>query len=283
MAETYCGKACDQCTWKEQLSCPGCKTGPGQRFNGDCEIAKCVRTKGHDTCGTCNLKGNCGNLRGKDHNPEYRHRRLQREREEKELLAKRVPVLARWLWILFWLIIPSTVGGLLGNETLAQLSPGLYFAGKLLNAASCLVYGGILLKLGSENYNYRISGICTLIAGGVTALITLISGTAEPQLWTLLFTVPMMIVELVGEYNEYTGHSEVLLKLDPDLSEKWSKLWIWYLSMFLSMFGCILLVAILPTLAALILLASLIGLVVVSILKLIYLYRTATLFREYPV
>ena len=50
MAETYCGKSCEECTKKEQLDCSGCKTGPGRQFGGDCELAKCVRDKGHETC-----------------------------------------------------------------------------------------------------------------------------------------------------------------------------------------------------------------------------------------
>ena len=49
MAETYCGKSCAECTKKEQLNCSGCKAGPGRQFGGDCELAKCVRDKGHET------------------------------------------------------------------------------------------------------------------------------------------------------------------------------------------------------------------------------------------
>ena len=52
MAETYCGKSCAECTKKEELNCMGCKTGPGRPFGGDCELAKCVRDKGHETCET---------------------------------------------------------------------------------------------------------------------------------------------------------------------------------------------------------------------------------------
>lgn len=283
MAETYCGKTCENCQWKEQLNCTGCKTGPGRQFSGDCELAKCVRTKGHETCDTCGLRGHCGNLRGKDREPEFRHRRLQREQEERDLLARRIPILGKWLWILFWLIIPSSIGSLLGNDTISQLSPGLYLVGVVLNTATRLIFGLILLKLGSENFYYKVSGICCLIAGGLSLVSTLLTGNAENPIWEQLLMLPAAIVGIIAEYNEYTGHAEVLEKLDPDLSEKWTKLWVWYLSMTLCIVGCVVLLFIAPMLAALILLGSAIGVAVVSVIKLLYLYRTAKLFREYPI
>ena len=60
MAETYCGKSCVECPRKEELSCPGCKMGPGKQFNGQCELAKCARDKGHETCESCIFRGNGG-------------------------------------------------------------------------------------------------------------------------------------------------------------------------------------------------------------------------------
>ena len=79
MSETYCGKNCVECTQKDALNCPGCKTGPGRQFGGDCELAICVRSKGHETCETCGFKGNCGTLRGRDHIPDYRIRKIEAE------------------------------------------------------------------------------------------------------------------------------------------------------------------------------------------------------------
>ena len=79
MAETYCGKTCAECTKKEQLNCSGCKAGPGRQFGGDCELSKCVRDKGHETCDTCGFKGNCGTLRSRESMPDYRIRKIEAE------------------------------------------------------------------------------------------------------------------------------------------------------------------------------------------------------------
>ena len=283
MAETYCGKNCIECVQKESLNCQGCKAGPGRQFGGDCELAKCVRDKGHETCETCGFKGNCGTLRSRDSIPDYRIRKIEAEEQRKAAIVKRAPILGKWLWIIFWLIVPSTIGSLMANETTAKILPGLLMPGQIITAICSLTYGAILLKLGSEEDRYRTAGICALIAGGVSAAVAIITGTAEEATWTLLFTLSAAVVAMVGEYNEYMAHSAVLSGVDNELSEKWELLWKWYIGLFLGMLGCILLMLIAPVLGAIAILGCAIGTVVVGILKLVYLYRTAKIFREYPV
>ena len=282
MAETYCGKSCEECTKKEQLNCSGCKTGPGRQFGGDCELAKCVRDKGHETCETCGFKGNCGTLRSRESMPDYRIRKIESEKMRMAAIAKRAPVLGKWLWIIFWLIIPSTIGSIMAHETTAKILPGLFMPGQIINAICSLTYGAILLKLGSEEDRYRTAGICALIAGASSALAAMINGGSEGATWILIFTIPAAIVAIVGEYNEYMAHSAVLSGVDNELSEKWEVLWKWYIGLFLGMLGCIIVMLIIPILGAIAILGCAIGTVVVSILKLVYLYRTAKIFREYP-
>ena len=79
------------------------------------------------------------------------------------------------------------------------------------------------------------------------------------------------------------AHSAVLYGIDHELAWKWESLWKWYIGLYLGMFGCIFVMLITPVLGALALIGCAIGTLVVSILKLIYLYRTAVIFREYPV
>ena len=198
-------------------------------------------------------------------------------------IARRAPVLGKWLWIIFWLIIPSTIGSIMAHETTAKILPGLVMPGQIINAICSLTYGAILLKLGSEEDRYRTAGICALIAGGVSAVVAIITVAAEEATWTLLFTLPAAVVAMVGEYNEYMAHSTVLSGVDNELSEKWEVLWKWYIGLFLGMFGCIIVMLIIPILGAIAILGCAIGTVVVGIMKLVYLYRTAKIFREYPV
>mgnify|MGYP003301995901 CR=1 FL=1 len=283
MAETYCGKICAECIKREELNCQGCKAGPGRQFGGDCELAKCVRDKGHEACETYGFKENCGTLRSHGSMPDYRIRKIEAEEMRKAAIAKRAPILGKWLWIIFWLVISSSIGSIMSHETTAKILPGLVMLGQIINAICSLTYGAILLKLGSEEDRYRTAGICALIAGGVSAVVAIITVAAEEATWTLLFTLPAAVVAMVSEYNEYMAHSAVLSGVDNELSEKWEVLWKWYIGLFLGMIGCILLMLIAPVLGAIVILGCAIGTVVVGILKLVYLYRTAKIFREYPV
>ena len=84
---------------------------------------------------------------------------------------------------------------------------------------------------------------------------------------------------MVGEYQEYMGHSELLWDVDVELSDKWHKLWKWYIGCFLALLASIVVILLSPILGLLVTLAAAIGILVVLIVKLVYLYRTAMLFR----
>ena len=282
MAETYCGKSCADCTKKEALNCPGCRVGPGRSLGGDCELASCVRSKGHETCETCSFRPRCGTLAGKERIPDYRIRKIEAEQHHKAALARRAPVLGKWLWLLFWLVIPSTVGGLLSNDTVTELMPALNLPGQLLGALCNLAAGLILLKLGDEEDGYHTAGVCTLIAAGANLLATILSGGADVR-WTLLITIPAAVFGMVGQYHEYMSHGAVLTGVDNELAEKWEKLWKWYLGIMLSLIGSILVMLIASVLGLLIAAAAAIGLVVVEIIRLVCLFRTAHIFRNYHI
>lgn len=283
MAETYCGKNCADCTHKETLSCPGCMAGPGRPFSGDCSIAACCREKGHQQCTTCGFSENCGTFRSKAFMPEYRRKVSEEEIMRAESIAKSAQVLGKWLWILFWLIIPSTVAGILINENIAGSNPSMYALGQGVRAVCSVLCGAILIRLSSEEERYRTAGICALISAAASVLIVLVSGGGETPTWTLLISIPATIVSLVGEYHEFTAHSIILTDLDSEQSEKWSSLWRKYIGMYGAMLGSILIMVISVTLGSLVLLGACIGLVVVSVIKLVYLYRTAKSFRDYMI
>lgn len=280
MAETYCGKGCDSCEKREVLNCPGCRVGPGRQLGCECELAQCVRSKGHETCETCGFHDRCGTLAGRERIPDYRIKKIEAEKQRKAAIARRAPVLGKWLWILFWLIVPNIIAGLMSNETTAELAPALYIPGQILNGACSLAWGLILLKLGTEEDGYRTAGVCSLIAAAASLLTTAISGSQEAAGWTLIITIPAVVVGLVGEYHEFMAHSAVLTGVDNELAEKWEKLWKWYIIMMLSLLGSILVMLLAPVLGLLVVLAAAIGLIVVEILRLVYLYRTAKVFRK---
>ena len=281
MANTYCGKDCEFCSRKTNLECQGCKLGPGRQWNGDCEIAACCRDKGHESCETCTNNRYCGKRSCRDKMPEYRERKRKEEEEKRAVLAAKAPVLGKWLWILFWLVVPSTLAAILSIDSLAALAPGVYRVGKILSLLCSAVYGAILLRLSGYCLNYRTAGICNLVAAVASLLIALVSGGGKVPTWTLIISLPAAIVRLVAIYQEYMGHSRVLENVDSIEAKKWSDLWKWTIIAYVVLIGSIVVMMIFPVLGLLVLLAALIGMLVTSIMALVYLYRTANMFREY--
>ena len=281
MAETYCGKNCAECTHKETMNCPGCKAGPGRQYGGSCALAQCAKSKGHETCDTCTLQHHCGTWGNREYIPKWRRQREEAERYQKKSLARRAPVLGKWLWLLFWLIIPGSIASLMTYDTIAELFPGLYLSGQILNVIVSAAHGVILIKLSSIEDRYGTSGICYLIVCGINIPVTFFGAALHGALTTLI-SIALAIVGLVGQYNEFMAHSTVLTGLDETLAAKWERLWKWHVGTILGVIGGTVLTLLFPLLGLLLILAALIAAFVISIKKLIYLYRTAKCFREYP-
>lgn len=280
MAETYCLKSCAECQMKEQLNCPGCHQGPGERFKGDCALKKCCVGRGHETCETCNQNSYCGLFRGRERMPEQRLKAMEAERQHWEILAQRAPALGKWLTVLFWLMIAAMVPALMLEENIVKWLPGLRLPGIVLQGLCILASGGILLRLSRLEEKYKIAAICSVIAQAASLATTQLVNQEMLGL-KLVITIPVAILGLVGKYHEFMGHSDVLVGVDGDQAAKWEKLWKWTIGMELGAIGCILLTAIIPLLGAVVLLAVSIGTVVVGILEMVYLYRTGRIFRGY--
>ena len=278
--EGFCGKSCETCTWRERLACPGCQEGPGRPFPGGCGIAACCREKGHAACATCAHLAGCPKRLGRARAPGERQLRAEAEAQRRREQDRRAPALGMWLWLLFWLVIPGVLGSLMSNETVAELLPGLRVPGKVLALLCVLARGFILWQLRQIEDGYRAAGVCFVAAALAQALAEALQGRVGDGL-TVLLLLPVMAVELYGVYREYEAHAAVLSGVDDGLAAKWRLLWKWEIGLLLGMFGCVVLAIFSALLGLLVLLADSIGLIVVSVLQLVYLYRTAKLFRDH--
>ena len=264
---------------KEELNCSGCKSGPGRALTDGCKLAECCRTKGHDQCVTCEFKSGCGLLRGRHQEPEHRKQRIQDEQEQREALSKRSVGLGKWLWILFWLVVPATVASLLKTDFIKNNSPSVYRFGQIVGVVVSLFYGCILLRLSYATERYRKAGIYALVSCGI-AVATLLTSDYDSEYLSVLLVIVAAIISLIGEYNEYQGHAKVLVGADNALSQKWEDLWKWYIRCMLAIIGSVLLLVVFPLLGALLVIAGSIGLLIVEIMKLVFLYQTASVFRK---
>ena len=275
MENGRCGKSCEECAVREEQACPACQAGPG--FT--CEIASCCREKGHASCDTCTLQSSCGLLRGKDDAPARRQQLADRKQARENWLDDHAPMLGKWLWVLFWLMIFSIVTNLLSADQVVARLPALELPGAILSAVVSVAYGVILFKLSPVCGRYKTSGICHLVGAGLALAAELLANPDSTALG-LLFLLPAMIISMYSTYQEYHAHAEVLDGFDDDLAEKWRKLWKWEIGTLGVLFGSILVMLIIPMLGLLVLLAAVIALLVLSILEYVYLYRMANRFRE---
>lgn len=279
MAENYCGKSCEACSFREKLTCSGCKAGPGRVFGGDCEVANCCRERGHDTCATCNQNNWCGKQRHVENLAETRLQKREQERWEREQLEQYVPMLAKCLTILFWLNIVALVPSFMSND-LTKGFPVIYRVGQTMTLLFSLAAMGFYFVMGKANSYYRKAAIYMGVVTVAEYVMLWITGGETPG-WTLLINIPLLVLGFVGRYNLYTAHSEILKPVDIVLSEKWLKLWKWYIGLFITLIASVVVVVILPILGLLAIIAAAIGTIVVSITELVYVYRMMNAFRTY--
>ena len=273
MAETYCGKDCQVCSRREELACPGCKNGPGLAVGSDCDLAECVIRKNLETCDGCSYRPSCGLMWIRESMPADRLHKREREQRRQETIARKAPILGKWLWVLFWMMIPGLVAGLLDNEILLEYLSGEYTGGIILQSAVSAAYALVLLMMGSQVRRYRTAGICGLIACGITIVLPIIDSAGL----NLLLGLPGIFMPFVYEYQEFAAHSDALWGVENTLAYRWKALWNWKLACYCALVvGVILAGFFVALLGALLILVAAIGLVVVDVLKMVFLFTRQT-------
>jgi hypothetical protein len=200
--------------------------------------------------------------------------------EREELICKRAPLLGKWLWICFWLVIPALIGDILSQDFIVGSIPWLYLPGQILVIACNLFAILILLRLSSLTELFQKAGRW-LLAGTIPQLLVMIlSGNRENIFWRFL-NIPFSFIILVGNYNKFCAYSKVLHTIDNEMSEKWILLRKWYCWIHGTFGASILLLLFQIPLALLTLLASAVAIVIIGIVELVMLYQTAKLFRSF--
>ena len=166
--------------------------------------------------------------------------------------------MGKWLKILFWLLIISTVAGIFITEETVEKVPAL----QLVSTLFVIAYGGVLLKMSACDPacgRYRTAGICKILSAALSVLLALLAAAA---------------LDIAGEYQELKGHAAVLQERDLLLSEKWLRLVKWYVGLLAGSAAGVILSALLPLAGVVLVLAAGVGIIVVSVVKIVYLYRT---------
>jgi len=276
MRESYCGKLCSACVEKQAGRCASCLSGPGRPVVGVCEIASCAREKGNESCDTCTYRAQhgCGKFSRKDDRLKQITEQMEKDTYAYAALLTRAAVLAKWLKPLFWMIVPNVIVSVLPLEAMGNLIPALQGTGQYLSALVTLVYGIILLCIRSCSRGYFFAGICSVAAALINVVITVTGGGPG----ALIFVLPSVVAVLYGEYWEFTTHGKMLVGANDDLAGKWSLLWKWRIGITIAAYASVFLSLAAPIFGMLAVLVLGIGMIVVGVLKLVYLYRTMKTF-----
>lgn len=142
---------------------------------------------------------------------------------------QRFAYIGKWLGRLFWLMILCNIPALATEKWVHQNIPPLYWMGHALTLVSLMGIGVILLMLSREEKRYRAAGICQLIAGAASWALNILEGVEMNEDWTLLISLPGLVVALIALYQRLMAHADLLRDLAPTLCCKWRKLWTWNL------------------------------------------------------
>lgn len=276
--ESVCGKSCESCAWKDQLNCAGCREGMGRPFSGPCDIAACCREKGHEGCETCTYCALCSRRARRDDIPRQELQRRDGEEAKQRRLAEIAPLMAKWTWLMFWLVVPSELAGLLTVDFVTQAFPAAEAVGTALQFLCGLACALFLWKLTPVLRSYRTAALCQLVVVLMNLLLPIIP---EASGLMVLLGIASLLPGLYGDYAEFHAHAEAVEPLDAELAAQWRKLW----KLLLFSLGSLLLFLVSlfmgPFVAMFVGLAALALAIYYAVMRMVCLWRTARRFRDW--
>ncbi|MBQ7346171.1 MAG: hypothetical protein IJW45_08965 [Oscillospiraceae bacterium] len=187
---------------------------------------------------------------------------------------KELPPLVRCLTFLFWLTIATSVISLLANE---MFFPEYRVQLVFLSAISMFAYSLVLLALSKICDGYRIAGVCGLVFTALDLIADLNEGIE--LVW--IFLLAAAIFGFFMEYQEYLAHADAVEEYDSAVAEQWRSLWLWKLWVTIASIASVFLALFTQFLAAMVLFAATIAGIIISVIHMVYLYRTARVCRNY--
>ena len=177
-----CGKRCEECEARRRYGCGGCLETKGVPVWGACRAAACCRSRGYPDCGGCDERTSCG----KPEEAGETCRRWTAEEDERrrgwrEDMARRTPVLAQWLPVLFWLLLCSEVINLLDQ----RLNPNGIWDGISIMVSAVLTIGLLVVfrKLSPLSRRFRtvwrIQLVLQIVSVGLMVFLFLAEDSLE--------------------------------------------------------------------------------------------------------
>ena len=195
-------------------------------------------------------------------------------------------MMSRKMKILFVLAVIYAVASALtrnfnSDKTLLEFAAGI--VGNVCNIA----YGIILILMEKGCRRYWRAGMTLLVSAEIMLLTDIFADTSMfDNLPAAAFAAAVafgaLIVMLYATYSEYKAHSEVMTELGSPLAKKWITLWSYTITGYVLMFFAgVMLMGYILYFALILTAVSGIMLLVTSIVRFVYLYKTMKALENY--
>ncbi|NLT11246.1 MAG: hypothetical protein GXY06_02385 [Clostridiaceae bacterium] len=193
--------------------------------------------------------------------------------------AKASTLLHNCILMLFWLFIPSVI-----SSVLSRIDSMLWL-GTIISGVTSLAYAFVLFRLRKLDRYYDSAAklhLCSSLLSILTIailLMTLYNDLPGLFVLSLVLTLIVLIISILETYSEFTAHSNVSSNVSNHISTEWDQLWKWYIGLIIANTVVNILPIFTSAFKVIVLILAGIGSLVIGIIRLILLYRTAKLFR----
>ena len=193
-----------------------------------------------------------------------------------EAIVGRAPLMAKWLWVMFW----ANIAHIIINFIKIESSVVYTTIQNILIAVCVLLICLSLFKMRGEDERYGRAALFQLIPLVINLIPTLVMDSYNTLVWlSVLVSLIAAVLTLLATYNEFHAHSCIVGGLDSELGDRWQKLWVWQIIGIAGTFVSLLLTVLAAGLGAVLVLIVAIYVLVIQIIYLVTLYRSAKVYR----
>ncbi len=273
MSTSFCEKDCHGCSRYVDSTCPGCAEDPGKTLSTQCSIAVCARQKGKKFCSDCTFRSSCDHYAKRHTMALLREEKFQADQQKREFSLRNVSQLAGCYWALALLsVFPSIIASILsalGGQVLSSW----------IQLFSFIFTGIVVLRMSKADLSYRTAAILLFVEAGIAALTL---WTCAPYysydmapMWKILFPASS-VASIFRMYYLCQGHTDTLLPVDRNLSDKWASLWQTFKwTMIILAVSSFLIIVISSVIFAFLFAISCIFIIILYVMEIVYLFRTA--------
>lgn len=192
-----------------------------------------------------------------------------------EAIVSRAPLMAKWLMTMFWMNIAKIIINFIKIESSVVYTTTQAILVNVCTLIICLA----LFQMRGEDKRYRLAALFMLIPIVLDTVFGVVIGYGDSIGMVILVALISVILTLLATYNEFHAHSCIVGGLDCELGDRWQKLWVWQIIGIAGTFVSLLLTTIAAGLGAVLVLIVAIYVLVIQIIYLVTLYRSAKAYR----